>query len=197
MKKNKILLAEPSELIAQGFCSLFRDDASFAVCGCITGAEELRDALLRFRPDALIVNPMLFAVSTSYSITTLQKEFPELAVVALSYQYLNPIWLKPYTAVIDICDSKSQIENKLLQILTDKSSVLQEDNYELSQREKDVLVLIAKGMMNKEIADQLNLSVHTVITHRKNITRKTDIKSVAGLTVYALLNNLISEDEIL
>ena len=46
-------------------------------------------------------------------------------------------------------------------------------------------------MMNKEIADRLSISIHTVITHRKNITRKTGIKTVAGLTVYALLNHLL------
>ena len=61
----------------------------------------------------------------------------------------------------------------------------------LSAREKEILVCVAKGMLNKEIADRCNLSIHTVITHRKNITRKTGIKTVAGLTVYALLNNLI------
>jgi len=61
----------------------------------------------------------------------------------------------------------------------------------LSPREKEILVCVAKGMLNKEIADANNISIHTVITHRKNITRKTGIKTVAGLTVYALLNNLI------
>lgn len=62
---------------------------------------------------------------------------------------------------------------------------------ELSAREKEILVSVAKGMLNKEIADQYNISIYTVISHRKNITRKTGIKTVAGLTVYALLNNLI------
>lgn len=62
---------------------------------------------------------------------------------------------------------------------------------ELSAREKDILICVAQGMLNKEIADRFNLSIHTVITHRKNITRKTGIKTVAGLTVYALLNGLI------
>ena len=62
---------------------------------------------------------------------------------------------------------------------------------ELSAREKEILVCVAKGMLNKEIAYKLNLSIYTVITHRKNITRKIGIKTVAGLTVYALLNNLI------
>jgi len=62
---------------------------------------------------------------------------------------------------------------------------------ELSAREKEILVSVAKGMLNKEIADQYNISIYTVISHRKNITRKTGIKTVAGLTVYAILNNLI------
>lgn len=61
----------------------------------------------------------------------------------------------------------------------------------LSDREKEILVCVAKGMLNKEIADQFSLSIYTVITHRKNISRKTGIKTVAGLTVYALLNGLI------
>ena len=62
---------------------------------------------------------------------------------------------------------------------------------ELSDREKEILVSVAQGLLNKEIADRLNISINTVITHRKNITRKTGIKTVAGLTVYAILNNLI------
>lgn len=61
----------------------------------------------------------------------------------------------------------------------------------LSSREKEILVAVAKGMLNKEIADEFSISIHTVITHRKNITRKTGIKTVSGLTVYALLNGLV------
>ena len=65
------------------------------------------------------------------------------------------------------------------------------DNYELSDRETDVLVLVAKGLSSKEIADKLNISIHTVNSHRKNITHKTGIKSVAGLAVYAMIHNLM------
>ena len=61
----------------------------------------------------------------------------------------------------------------------------------LSDREKEVLVCVANGMINKEIAEHLCISVHTVVSHRKNITAKTGIKTIAGLTVYALLNNLL------
>lgn len=67
---------------------------------------------------------------------------------------------------------------------------------ELSAREKEILVAVASGMLNKEIADKYGISIYTVISHRKNITRKTGIKTVAGLTVYALLNNLIDMNSI-
>ena len=65
------------------------------------------------------------------------------------------------------------------------------ERQELSGREKEILVSVAQGLLNKEIADKHNISINTVITHRKNITRKTGIKSVAGLALYAKLHNLV------
>jgi len=70
------------------------------------------------------------------------------------------------------------------------------DENEISDREKVILALVAKGKTNKEIAEELNLSIHTVVTHRKNITHKLGIKSISGLTVYAIFNGLISMDEV-
>ena len=67
---------------------------------------------------------------------------------------------------------------------------------ELSAREKEILVSVARGLLNKEIADRHNISINTVITHRKNITRKIGIKTVPGLTAYAILNNLIDINSI-
>jgi len=59
-----------------------------------------------------------------------------------------------------------------------------------------VLQLIVKGITNKEIADKLNISLNTVLTHRKNITGKLGIKTVSGLTYYAIMNGFISADDI-
>ena len=80
--------------------------------------------------------------------------------------------------------------------MEDESDAPRGEGGELSAREKEILVAVAKGMLNKEIADLYNISIYTVITHRKNITRKTGIKTVAGLTVYALLNHLIDMNSI-
>ena len=74
----------------------------------------------------------------------------------------------------------------------DKAEVTDDERTgELSAREKDIVIAVAGGATNKEIADRLNISVHTVVTHRKNITRKLGIRSISGLTVYAIMNNLI------
>ena len=70
-----------------------------------------------------------------------------------------------------------------------------EGSKELSTREIDVLQLVAKGITNKEIADKLNISLNTVLTHRKNITTKLGIKTVSGLTFYAIMNGFLSGEE--
>ena len=61
----------------------------------------------------------------------------------------------------------------------------------LSDRERDVIVSLVQGMTNKEIAEHLCISINTVITHRRNIARKLQIHSPAGLTIYAIVNNLV------
>ncbi len=94
--------------------------------------------------------------------------------------------------------SSLQIQ-KLIQVIR-KSASKQKNNLpengELTLREKDVIRLIALGYSNKEIADKLNISIHTAISHRKNITEKLSIKSISGLTVYAIMNNLIDIKDI-
>jgi regulator of cell morphogenesis and NO signaling len=69
------------------------------------------------------------------------------------------------------------------------------DGMELTAREQEVLAGLARGLSNKEVGDRLHISTHTVISHRKNIMRKTGFKTVQGLTFYALHNGLISQDD--
>lgn len=72
-----------------------------------------------------------------------------------------------------------------------KTHAAQSETGELSEREKDVLIQVVRGLSNKEIADVLCISMHTVISHRTHITRKLNIHSTAGLTIYAIVNKLI------
>lgn len=67
---------------------------------------------------------------------------------------------------------------------------------ELTPRERDIVIGVVKGLTNKEIADKLFISINTVTTHRRNIVKKLDIHSASGLTVYAIMNKLVSLEEI-
>lgn len=80
---------------------------------------------------------------------------------------------------------------QLLEKRPKKKLIQGQTTEELSDREKDVLVEVANGLSNKEIADKLFISIHTVISHRKNISRKLNIHSTSGLTIYAIVNNLV------
>ena len=66
----------------------------------------------------------------------------------------------------------------------------------LSQREKEIIICIAKGLSNKEISDELNISINTVTTHRRNISSKLQIHSIAGITIYAIANGLVQMSDI-
>ena len=66
----------------------------------------------------------------------------------------------------------------------------------LSEREQDIVRLIATGLSNKEVADALCISVHTVTTHRRNISAKLDIHSTAGLTLFAVINHIVNLDDV-
>lgn len=98
----------------------------------------------------------------------------------------------------DHCAIEDEILRPALsQALTDApTAVPDQETNALSERERDVLIQVVNGLSNKEIADRLFISIHTVMTHRKNITRKLNIHSTAGLTIYAIVNKLINIDNI-
>ncbi len=99
-------------------------------------------------------------------------------------------------SVINIYQTKSALQKQLHQLTGRQQSKTNGKEEALSKREIEILKNIAKGKTNREIAEKLYISSHTVITHRKNITRKLGIKTVSGLTVYALINNYIGLNEI-
>lgn len=90
--------------------------------------------------------------------------------------------------------SDFEVFRKIVEDFKNKFVNENDNENELTLREKEVLKQVAMGLSNKEIADNLYISIHTVITHRKNITGKLGIKSISGLTVYAIINRLIDPD---
>ena len=193
--RNRVIICEASEIIANGLAEIINCMAQFDVVLRLDSPERLDEKILSADANMLIVNPNMLGYQYKDFLSQLGKEHPNVIFIALVTTCLDHAMLTPYPGVIELYDTKSKIISKMCEFMKSESSK-KNDDVELSKREIDVLVAVAKGMMNKEIADQMNLSIHTVISHRKNITRKTGIKSVSGLTVYALLNNLIDENEV-
>ena len=113
--------------------------------------------------------------------------------------YENEVWLRQH-AMVEDCIFVPAIRR--MELVTRQSDVTRnisdmvfkgrpQNAEQLSDRERDVIIALVQGMANKEIADHLCISVNTVITHRRNIARKLQIHSPAGLTIYAIVNNLV------
>jgi DNA-binding NarL/FixJ family response regulator len=114
----------------------------------------------------------------------------------LLYSAVDESVLKSYDDSISIYDSVEQIAAKLEKLYASETDEVADETSSLSTREKEIVIAVVKGMTNKEIAEQLFLSTHTVISHRRNIARKLEIHSTAGLTIYAIVNKLVELEEI-
>ena len=189
--KTNLLIVEPSDIIRAGIESLISDDQFALLAPLRDYPSDLPQRLARLQPDLLLLNPTLIPSPARMQLAALTQARPSMAIVALVYQYVEPQMLEGFKAVLDIREQGSHVAQKLRQCCqSDQESA--NESYEPSDRETEVLLLVAQGCSSKEIADRLNISIHTVNTHRKNITHKTGIKSVAGLAVYAMLHNLIN-----
>ena len=194
---KKIIIVEPSPIVSAGLASYFDDINQVSIVSQLDRIDRMEEKLAAYNPDILIINPLLIAYDTNEHFLKICRDFSNVIPVALVTSYVDAGILKQFKDVIEINDSKQKVVTKIFNLLSDnKLTQDKPESIELSNRETDVLVALVKGLTNKEISDKLYISVHTVITHRKNIVRKTGIKSVSGLTVYALLNNLVDETEI-
>ena len=191
MKPQPVLLIlEPSDIIRTGLETLL--DRQFTLLAPLRDyPPDLPGRLSRLQPDILLLNPTLIPAPTRMQLAALTQARPSMAIVALVYQYVEPQLLETFRAVLDIREQGSHVAQRLRECCRTEPDTSPE-SYELSERETEVLLLVAQGCSSKEIADRLHISIHTVNTHRTNITHKTGIKSVAGLAVYAMLHNLIN-----
>ena len=189
MSNNKrIVIIEPYTMIAQGLRLMIGEIKGYEVSAIIADVHYI-ERIVPLRPDIIIINPSLLDIKKRTELDDMAQRLPNTLFAALIYQYVDPEALRNFKTTIEISDSREKIAVKLRQLLETGEQTT--ESTELSDREKEILVAVAKGLTNKSIAEQYHLSIHTVITHRKNLTRKTGIKSVSGLTVYAILNNLI------
>ena len=197
MNKQLINIAvlEPSQIIHEGLSNIFLKSGQYFKLFRIESLNEIGNLYEKEKLDVVIINPSQIQ-NKDKEFIAIKRGKPEICWVALVYTFFNQQLLSLFDKIIHITDTPESIVdliNKLNDSNTTHSSGVGQE--QLSDREIEVLKLIVAGLSNKEIADKLFISIHTVISHRKNISQKTGIKSQSGLTIYAISNKIIQIED--
>ena len=217
-----ILIAESNYLLREGLKTLLMQ-ANFSNLDEVQNGSELFQKVLLVQPDLVVLN----FTSENFSIQDIVKiktASPSTKILALTQkpnkQMVTEALEKGVKSYLMIdCDReeimdavKSTLENtaffcgKIMNEVVNQNADLTEDivlpafscnGVKISAREAEIISLVAEGMTNKQIAEQLFLSTHTVITHRKNIMNKLGLNNTAGLVLFALRQNIISPNKFL
>jgi len=188
------LIAESSEIIRKGLHQVLSDFGLFQSIQETPCTANIGELVRKFQTDVLFINPSLFTDGLRENLEKKSKR--KIALVAIVYSLHDDDSLKVYDEVVLVHDKGTKIQRKIQAIIKNQESDANINDQSLSSRETEVLKLLVKGLSNKEISTALFISTHTVVSHRKNITHKLNIRSVAGLTVYAMLNGLTRLEEI-
>lgn len=192
--KKVLALAETSYIIRKGLVYAL---SQLPLVNKVVELKEMENIAYQIdvlNPDAVLINPMLLGHGKQDIRQQLNLK-KGTVIIALVYNLIDEQFYKAYDAVIKINDSESKLEETLVGCLNKKVEK-DSDQEDLSDREKEILISVVKGMSNKEIADHHNISIHTVITHRRNMARKLNIHSISGLTIYAIINKLVDITDI-
>jgi two-component system nitrate/nitrite response regulator NarL len=205
----KLLIVDDHHIVLDGLKSLFDQDPQFEIIGAASSAEEALRLLSICTPDILLTDYRLPGLTGIELAVVVKEKYPGVKRVILSMHdeglLVKQILKEGVDGYLLKSIQQSELKMALHQImdgfpyvspeitrmmLADMNSGQPEEL--LSERERQVLNLIAKECSNKQIAEKLFISERTVETHRKNIFRKTNTTSLVGLIKYAFANNLIS-----
>lgn len=208
-KSIKLLIVDDHRIVLDGLKSLFDQDQRFVILGAANSAEEALNLLPIHLPDILLTDYRLPGLTGLELAIVVKEKYPTVKRVILSMhdegilvkqilkEGVDGYLLKSIQqtelkmALLQIMDGFPYVSPEITRmVLADLNSKQPEEL--LSERERQVLNLIAKECSNKQIAEKLFISERTVETHRKNIFRKTNTTSLVGLIKYAFANNLIS-----
>lgn len=193
----KVLVASSSVIIRSGLSSVLRRLHELNIQPVeISSTEMLEHYVTLHTPDIIMIDPTFGGWFDLAEFKEAYNKLTGVKFVAVIASVIDSMQLKDYNERIALYDSVEVIAEKLNGLMKTEDEMQDSDAEPLSQREKEIITYVVKGLTNKEIADNLCLSVHTVITHRRNIARKLQIHSPAGLTIYAIVNKLVELKDI-
>jgi DNA-binding NarL/FixJ family response regulator len=212
----KIVLAEDHTILREGLKALLSSDPQFEIIGEAADGREAVRCVEKWGPNLILMDLSMPRMSGMEAIREIKKRCPDIRIIALTVhktdEYLHTSLqagadgyvLKDATheelvlAIKKVMKGQSYlspgVSGKVIEgYLEGKETVLSDSPWEtLSPREREVLKLIAEGYKNKEIADDLCISLKTVEKHRANLMKKLDLHNAAALTVYAMQKGLVN-----
>ncbi|SFK56719.1 response regulator transcription factor [Shimia haliotis] len=202
----RVAIVDDHPMVAEGIQSILESYDDISVVGTLTNGREAVDQLPSLRPDVVLMDLNMPEIGGLTATEMLLEQDPDLRVLilsmhdspeyistALSHGAMGYILKDVQTEEIKTAIDEVMIGNRYL--CTGAKGSLEppegNDREPLTSREQTVLLQLAQGKSNKEVALELNISVRTVETHRKNIKRKLGISSTAGLTRYAMEHGVL------
>ncbi|NRA84593.1 MAG: response regulator transcription factor [Gammaproteobacteria bacterium] len=206
----KLMLADDHALVQEGLASILQLDPELEVIATVSDGQQALDKLAQCEPDILVMDirmPNLHGIDATRLVT---QQYPNVKVLILSMHENSNYIVNALKAGAKgyLLKTSSTIEliNAIKTVNAGQRYVSQELSFnilndivpdsqvsEISNRERQVLVCVAQGLMNKEIANQLHISVRTVEVHRLNLKKKLKIDNSAGLVRYALDQGFIQQ----
>ena len=214
--KVRIVLADDHTILREGLRALLSADPNFEIVGEADDGREAVRCVEKLGPDLLLMDLSMPRMSGMDAISEIKKRYPETKIIALTVHKTEEYLLTTLQAGVDGYVLKDATHDELVMAihnvmagkrylspgisekviegyLEGKEDSLSVSSWQkLSQREREVLKLIAEGYKNKEIAEDLCISLKTVEKHRANLMKKLDLHNAAGLTVYAVEKGLVS-----
>lgn len=187
--RANIAILESSPIIFEGIVTILSKYNNNVTYYHFKSIDDLKKYCFSYKIDIAIINP-IHIINIQNEFLKFKKEHKEIYLLGIVYSLIDRTISDFFDEIIHINDTADVVIAKLHNALrTTKDPIKSHDV--LTSREKDILIQLLKGLSNKEIADELNISIHTVISHRKNIIKKTGIKSLSGLTIYAISKKIV------
>ncbi len=201
--RPEIAIIDPNTLTCLGLENLLQEIIPVAVIRTFSSFQELVDDTPDMYAHYFVATQIYF----SHTAFFLKRKFQTIVLCTADNPQLKGV------LTLNICQDQQHLAKSILMLhshghkdghrgmppQTDqmpRRDAMPDDGSGLTAREIEVLTMVARGMINKEIADRLSISLTTVITHRKNITEKLGIKTVSGLAIYAVMHGYIEADSI-
>ena len=207
MDKIRLLVVDDHPMVLEGMKSMLQQLSFVKLCGMATDAYAAMELIKKEKPQIVITDINMPEISGIELALKIRHEFPEVKVIAMSTfkerSYISQMIQNGAAGYLVKSASREEIEEAILSVHEGKLYMSLDINLSaadktelnnipvLSTREKEVLVLIADGLTNPQIAAKLFISMHTVDSHRKNLLTKFGVNNTAGLIKIAVRNNMI------